>query len=311
MEFSSLTFDPSLARQLQRDLAGEIFKAVKCPDIKVLQEIIRFLVNLPTRRFAEIMADFDRVIKENGLRHASKHLLNKLTDNVTSAGEEIIPRKGPTIIASNHPGTYDGLTILSQLPREDIKIVAGANPFFRNLPNGRNFLIFATREHHERVELIRQSIRHLKDGGLVLIFPAGHIDPDPEILPGAEECLRKWSHSVAVFLKKVPKTKLILAITSGVITKEFINHPLPNMFKIGYERRRIVEFMQLIKHMVFGRGIPLTPRVSFDKEKMVDGKADFDLSERMSSIYSQALDLLHRHMDDRLWQTMRRSQLTG
>ena len=299
MDPSTLAFDPSLARQLQRDITGEIYKAVKCPDLKILKESIRFLVDLPTRRFSEIMADFDRVIEENGVRQASKHLLTKLTDNVKSIGKGIIPEKGPAIIASNHPGTYDGLTIISQLPREDVKIIVGANPFFRNLSNGRNFLIFATREQPDRVEVIRQSIQHLRDGGLVLIFPGGHIDPDPAILPGADEGIRKWSRSLAIFLKKVPQAKLILAIASGVITKEFVNHPLPNIFKNGHERRRIVEFMQVIKQMVFRREIPLTPRVSFDKEKKFDGAMGFDLSERMSSIKSQALSLLDRHLTNK------------
>ena len=57
----SLTFDQPLALQLQKDITGEIYKAVKCPDIKILKESIRILVNKPTRRFSEIMADFDRL----------------------------------------------------------------------------------------------------------------------------------------------------------------------------------------------------------------------------------------------------------
>jgi len=299
MDSSTLIFDPSLAQQLQRDITGEIYKAVKCPDIKILKDFIRLSVSLPTRRFSEIMADFDRVIEESGVRQASKHLLKKLTDNVKSIGEELIPKKGPAIIASNHPGTYDGLTILSRLPREDVKIVVGANPFFRNLPNGRNFLIFATREQPDRVAVIRQAIQFLKNGGVVLIFPAGQIDPDPAILPGAEEGLRKWSRSLAVFLKKVPQAKLILAIASGVITKDFVNHPFPNMFKNRVDRRRIVEFMQVIKQMVLRRKIPLTPKVTFSKEKRASRGKDFDLAERMSSIYDQALSLLDRHLKHR------------
>ena len=130
MDATTLKFDTSLSRQLQRDITGEIYKAIRCPEVKIIREAIRSLVNSPTRRFAEVMADFDRVIKEKGLRQACVHLLKKLTDNITSINEEIIPTNGPTIVASNHPGTYDGITILSRLPREDVKIIVGANPFF-------------------------------------------------------------------------------------------------------------------------------------------------------------------------------------
>ena len=292
----TLSFDPVLARQLKRDITGEIFKAIKCPDVKVFRDFIRLLVNLPTRRFAEIMADFDRGIQKSGLRFASSNLLQKLTEYVTSIGTCVIPEKGPTIVASNHPGTYDGLTILSQLPREDVKIIVGANPFFRNLPNGSRFLIFATREQQIRVEVIRLAIRHLQEGGLLLIFPSGRIDPDPAILEGAQDGIQYWSRSLAVFLRKVPQAKLILAITSGVITNDFVNHPLPRLFKNGVERRRITEFMQVIKQMILNRKIPLNPRVCFTEEKRNDPNEDLDLIKRMESIRTQALDLLQYHM---------------
>jgi hypothetical protein len=294
----TLSFDPALARQLKRDITGEIFKAIKCPDVKIFRDFIRLLVNLPTRRFAEIMADFDGVIQKSGLRFASSHLLQKLTEYVTSIGANVIPKKGPTIIASNHPGTYDGLTILSQLPREDVKIIVGANPFFRNLPNGSRFLIFATREQQIRVEVIRLAIHHLQDGGLLLIFPSGRIDPDPAILEGAQDGIQYWSRSLAVFLRKVPRAKLILAITSGVITNEFINHPLPRLFRNGVERRRIIEFMQVIKQMVLNRAISLRPKVSFDDEKGFDPAGDWNIDQRMDSIRSQALELLQRHIGE-------------
>ncbi|MDO9545610.1 MAG: 1-acyl-sn-glycerol-3-phosphate acyltransferase [Pelolinea sp.] len=295
---AALIFNLTLSQQLKQDITGEIFKAIKCPDIKIVRDFISFLVSFPTRRFAEIMADFDRVIQENGLRTASTHLLNKLTDSVTSIGAHVVPEKGPAIIASNHPGTYDGLAILSQLPREDVKIIVGANPFFRNLPNGRDFLIFATREQKVRFEVIRQAIHHLLEGGLVLIFPGGHIDPDPAILEGAEDGFQNWSHSLAVFLRKVPQAKLILAVTSGVITNEYIHHPLPNLFKNGHERRRIVEFMQVIRQMVFNRTIAINPKISFAEEARTDPHDEIDLTKRMERIRSQAMNLFQYHMNE-------------
>lgn len=295
---SKLKFDPVLAHQLKQDITGEIFKAIKCPNIKILHDLISLLVGFPTRRFAEVMADFDNVIQESGLRFASNHLLNKLTNNVISTGASLVPEKGPTIVASNHPGTYDGLTIISQLPREDVKIIVGANPFFRNLPNGSKFLIFATRDPSVRSDVIRQAIRYLQEGGLILIFPAGHIDPDPSILDGVEDGFHRWSRSLAVFLRKVPQAKLILTVTSGVITKNYVNHPFPNMFKNGHERRRIIEFMQVIKQMVLNQKVSLNPKVSFTEEKRNDLRDEFDLAQRMEMIRSQELDLLHKHMKE-------------
>jgi hypothetical protein len=294
---TALIFDPVLARKLKFDIIGEILKAIKWPDTKVLRFLISSIVGLPTRRFAEIMADFDRVIGEKGLRFASDHLLEKLINIVTEIGVEMIPSEGPTIIASNHPGTYDALAILSQLPREDVKIIVGSNPFFCDMPNGRKFLIFATRKQNERFEVIRQAIHHLQKGGLLLIFPAGHIDPDPAIFEVAEERFQNWSRSLTVFLRKVPQTKLILAVTSGVITKEYINHPLPNLFK-GHERRRIIEFMQVIKQMIFHQTKDLNPKICFKEESRYNPHEGLDHSKRMDSICSQEFDLFQAHLKE-------------
>ena len=136
---AELEFSQPLARQLKHDIIGEILYALKWPDTKVRSSLITTLVSQPTRRFAEIMADFDRVIGESGLRVACSHILKKLVSDISAVGVEEIPLQGPVLITSNHPGTYDSLSILSQLPREDAKIIVGANPFFHDMLNGSDF----------------------------------------------------------------------------------------------------------------------------------------------------------------------------
>ena len=298
IESSPLLFDSNLARQLKADITEEIFKAIKFPNNKLLREVARPIFNLPTKRFSQLMAAFDQKIEASGSQIASNFLLSKLTDSVSSKGQEIIPRKGPVVIASNHPGTYDGLTILSQIPREDVKLIVSGIPFFKNLPNGSRYLIFATRDQQVRVDVIRKAVRHLQSGGLLLIFPSGQIDPDPSILNGAEENLQRWSQSLTVFLRKVPEARLVLAITSGVLSREFINHPLTWFFKKGHERRRIMEFMQVIKQMILNQTVSLNPRVCFSREKNEFSDEGFDISKRMDFINSQALELLKNHMKE-------------
>ncbi len=75
-----------------------------------------------------------------------------------------------------------------------------------------------------RANAVRRSIQHLKDGGAVLIFPSGQIDPDPAVLPGAREALEKWSKSIAIMLRRVPETRLVSAITSGVLHEKFTRY---------------------------------------------------------------------------------------
>lgn len=291
-DYSTASFDPALALQLKRDITEEIFRAIQLPDIKFLRNLLRPLFHLPAKRFAELMAGFDSIIQKSGLRVATSFLLQRLTDHVISVGHEEIPKSGPLIIASNHPGAYDALTILSQVPREDLKLVVSDIPFFRNMPSGSRFLIFSTRDQRVRVEAIRQSVRHLQDGGVLLIFPSGRIDPDPSLLEGAESSINHWSRSLTVFLRKVPQSQLVLAITSGVLSREFVNHPLPKLVKGDHERRRLMEFMQVIKQLIFNRSLPLKPKVSFARESKIHRSSDWD----MEAIQSQARHLLCQHM---------------
>ena len=37
------------------------------------------------------------------------------------------------------------------------------------------------------MSLVRDVARHLRAGGAVLTFPAGHNEPDPDVHPGADD----------------------------------------------------------------------------------------------------------------------------
>lgn len=293
-----LAYDSDLAYQIQKDILKEIYRAAKFPNIRLLRDLFKPMFAKPTRRFSEFIAVLDGMIKDKGFVYTAKQAIRCLANEVSASGQEKIPDTGPVIIASNHPGTYDGFAIISQLPRNDIKLVVSGIPFFRNLPTASNYLIYSTQDTYVRMNTIRQSIRHLADGGLLIIFPSGRIDPDPSILPAAGESFNKWSRSVDVFLKKVPESRLVLTITSGVLTGDYIHHPFTKFFKNDHERRRIMEFMQVIKQMVLGKPVELNPKVTFSEPMSIyeisNGNAGV-LGE--SVIKSRALQLLNHHMD--------------
>ncbi len=258
-----ISVDASLVSQLQRDIKEEIYKAVRISKTLLLRNAVTPLINQPTRRFSELMAGIDCLIRDHDLAQASKHAISQFCDDVVSLGEENIPSSGPLIVASNHPGTYDGFAILSRMPRNDVKLIVSGVPFFRNLPNACEHLIYSTHDTFDRMDVLRKSIHHLKEGGALLIFPSGRIDPDPSVLPGARDGLKVWSKSVELFLRKIPEGNLVLAITSGVLSEKFINHPLTKLFKQGHERRRVMEIMQVIRQMVRRKPLNLKPKVTF------------------------------------------------
>ena len=292
----SESYFTDLVEQIRRDITAEIFRAAKVPDIKWLRKAISPMVSAPASRFSKLIAEFDTSVMENGFVIASRQILQKLTGEVVATGQKYIPAEGPLIIASNHPGTYDGLAIISQLPRNDFRLIVSGIPFFQNLTNASKNLIFATHDTSDRMDVIRKSVRHLQGGGALLIFPSGRLDPDPSIFPDAGEGLKRWSRSIEVFLNKVPEARLVLTITSGVLSREFIYHPFIRFFKNDHEQRRMMEFLQVIKQMVLGKPIELYPKVTFDKPlNQIDLiKNTGSISE--TAILEKAMQLLNLHI---------------
>lgn len=293
----SIMDDKFLVSQLQRDIKEEIYKAVKIPKSLLIRKALNPLINLPTRRFSEFIADIDNMIRDNGFVDAARQAISRFCDDVVSIGEKNVPLSGPLIIASNHPGTYDGFAIISKMPRNDIKLIVSGIPFFRNLPNACEHLIYSTHDTFDRMEVLRKSVRHLKGGGALLIFPSGRIDPDPSVLPGARDGLSVWSRSVEIFMRKVPEANLLLTITSGVLSKKFINHPLTRFFSKGHERRRVMEFMQVIRQMIIKELLDLHPKVTFADPVLSRNILKHSDTSLNSLVINKAQQLLDYHIE--------------
>lgn len=92
-----------------------------------------------------------------------------------------IPKQGPVVVVANHPfGALDGI-ILSMLLREhrdDVKVMA--NYHLSKIPEIADCFIsvdpFATDSSHRRnMKPLKESLSWLKNGGLLLVFPAGEV----------------------------------------------------------------------------------------------------------------------------------------
>ncbi len=234
-------------KEINQYLLGEIFK------IAGLSEDSRWRkwltpVFLPfIRRMSQVGVDFDINVARKGLRWAAQEFLKAKTRGVTTSDANQLPSEGALLIVANHPGTFDGLAIAASLPRDDLKIVVSGNPFFRTLPNMRNHLILATRNWQVRVATIRNALRHLQEGGALLIFPGGTIEPDPAyLLEAACQAVNRWSNSVELFLRKLPETRLVIAINSGFVAPEFYHHPLTRLRRRPEDRQKLAEIIQVI-----------------------------------------------------------------
>ena len=258
-----MSIDEILVDRLTRHITDEMIRAMGWPRVGWIRSLFGRLVYIPANRFSRLAAIFDGWCSDHGLVTAAQKALQWFVDDYRIAGAEQIPQSGPLLIAGNHPGAYDGLVIMAGLPRQDIRFIASNMPFIQSLPHAHKHAIFATTDPHQRFAVVRESIRHLRDGGTLLIFPSGQIDPDPEALPGARNALASWSPSVEVMLRRVPEGQLMVAITSGVLARQCAHHPVTWLRKGGHESRRLAEFLQVIQQLLFHRRFDLLPKVSF------------------------------------------------
>ena len=284
---------------LRNYITDEIFKAIGWSPGGRLRELLEPVFRLPTQRFAEIAASFDQRVGQSGFCEAARWVLPCFVKEVEVHNQENIPEKGPLIIASNHPGTVDSLAIAASLPRNDLKIIASAIPFIKNLPDTARYLLYTPLpdEVNSRMNVVRAAIRQLKEGGTVLIFPSGRLDPDPEVLPGADQALNNWSPSLELFLRVVPQAKLLVAIVSGVLSPECLRHPFTWLRKGSHERQLLAEFIQIIQQMGLAKRFNLTPQVSFAKPTSIPELLGVENSgDLRQAIITKARQVLSTHL---------------
>jgi putative hemolysin len=94
---------------------------------------------------------------------------------------ERIPRTGPAIVVANHPyGGLEGLYLIAQLQeyRGDSRFIA--NELLARIPEIRQVLLpvdafGGPRAAKKNAKALRDALRHVRDGGLVVLFPAGAV----------------------------------------------------------------------------------------------------------------------------------------
>lgn len=212
--------------------------------------LLRKIFFKPAQKFAQQMLDFDSAIESSGLPEAS-HLANRLySQDVRVFDAHRIPASA-FLALSNHPGITDTLALFSALNRRDLKIIALDRPFLMALPNTSKHLLYVKDDPASRMTLVRQVSEHLRSGGAALTFPAGSIEPDPDIYSGAVESLSSWTDSVGVFIRMAPETAVLPVLVRNVIWDKTAKHPLLIIKKTKDEKEKLAASLQLLSMVVF------------------------------------------------------------
>ena len=288
----------ALAGILRETITDEIFAAFGMASRGWQRRLFGPAFWLPAQVFGRIMAGIDRTVGEVGVPEAAKRLLAYFVDDIQVTGKENIPQEGPVLIASNHPGAYDSVSILACLPRKDVKAVVSDVPFLRSMPAASRLMVYATPGTQGRMTAVRGMIRQMQEGGALMIFPSGLVDPDPDVFPDAEKDLDSWSGSLDLVMKRVPETKIIVTIASGVLSPICLRNPLTRLVKKEWEQRKLAEFLQIIQQLVLKRRFGLKPRLTFDVAlRGSELLAQSESSDLHRAIIERAHKILKAHME--------------
>lgn len=285
---------------------------------KIALQGVLFVLNLPETRFTrwlvyrffgrlftnviDVAVEFDRRIGAQGVQAGCQYVALCCGTPAKVHGVENIPAEGPLLLAANHPGFFDTMVILGQLPRDDVRVVVGGVPYFTEMPHAREYIFYTDQSPQQRVRVLRESVRHLRQGGAVLIYPTGMADPDPDHMEGAHEQIELWSESVALMMRQAPQTLLVPVFVSGILAPRFLNHPIARVQPNRRYRQRVGEFFQLYRQFRQVDVPPMAqPRLSFSRPVSLPELAGTTGGKDiLPAVIGRAQDALALHMKNLL-----------
>jgi hypothetical protein len=234
-------------RILTHNNSKDLIAAFKLDQVRWARGLLEMLCWVPASRFSRQIAAFDRIAGTEGLPAAGQFIVDRFARSFTVSGREHVPADGPVIVVSNHPGMADAMALWTALGRQDIRIIAAERPLLHAVPNTSRHLIYVD-EHsaHGRTTSLRAAAAHLRAGGLLLTFPAGHIEPDPAVRSDAAASLERWASSVALLARLAPQAAVLPAAVGGVISASALRNPAARVFKSQKDRDWAAATLQIL-----------------------------------------------------------------
>lgn len=230
-----------LTRVNQDDLA----EAFGVKGVPLLEPLLRAAGRATARRFAEKVLLADRAVGERGLQAGAEWGLGAFHTALRVAGAERVPREGPVLFVSNHPGMADTLALFASIPRPGLRTLAARRPFLELLPHLSAPLLWVEENNHSNRPALRAAVRHLRAGGAVLTFPGGAIEPDPAVYAGLEQALDNWTTSIDLIARLTPGLCVVPVLVSGVISTRAARSPLRRLRRTREGRDLLGAMLQL------------------------------------------------------------------
>jgi len=229
----------------------EIAYALGAKKDGIIRQVLAPLFRHPANKLAIILADFYDGVVNKSPSQGAIDTLPKFSIEVQRSGHPGMPMSGSHLLISNHPGGLDSVGILSCIPRTDIKVLVSDVLLMRKLDYLNRHAIYVDFKSIGGMSALRDAISHLNQGGVLLLFARGEVEPDPACFSGAVESIEKWSPSLEIMLRKSPSTSVQIISVSGAILPKFAFHPLTRIRKKQETRQKLAEFMQAITSLYF------------------------------------------------------------
>jgi hypothetical protein len=248
----------------------------------------------PARRFALTILEFDRRVAHDGLHRAATWGMQQFAADVTVTGAGNIPQQGPVLFLANHPGITDTLALFTALARPDLLVIAAVRPFLQSLDNVTRRLLYVDQNAGSNFGVVRSAANHLRRGGAILTFPAGKIEPDPAVLPGAPAALEHWSESIDLFARLAPETLVVPVLVSGVFARRALASPLVRLRRCQADRERFAAMLQVVAPQRY----PVHVQVSVGPPITAAPRGDAQSGALKQAVVEQMRSLLHQQLPE-------------
>lgn len=255
--------DETKLEQVSFAIVSEIMGVLMLRDKHWARSVVGTIFQIPVQRMAERLILLDENVAAHGWSAAMGLFLRNFVADYQVKGVENVPSNGPLLVICNHPGSYDMPILSTVMGRDDLKVIASDISIVHLLPSVREHFIFMFRDAHQSMITVRSALRHLKDGGSLLIFPRGEVEPDQIVSPGALPDFEHWSLSPELFLRKVPQTRVLAVFAKGMLSPRWINHPIVRAWRRPARRQKVAEVLQVAQQLTGEKKFSLTPSLVF------------------------------------------------
>jgi len=204
-----------------------------------------------------------------------RYTLNRLGVDyyITSGSCDEIPQQGATIVVANHPfGAIEGVVLAELLlqHRQDVKVLA--NEYLHRIDELAELFIgvdvFETASSAQsNIHGIKQALRHLNNGGLLLVFPAGEVSSIQ--IKQRQITDKKWNRIIAMMARKTKASTTPIYI-EGNNSKLFHLAGLlnPRLRTLMLVREMLNKRQQKIK-LHIGQNIPYTELKALSSDEAI------------------------------------------